>query len=115
MNFFNFFILLILSINLCAEESKIEDLYKSNHINGSLVIESLDGKNKYQYNVNESERFIPASTFKIPNTLIVLEEGLIKDPADVIKWDGVKREYASWNKDQTLKSAFQHSCVWCYQ
>ena len=115
MNLFNVFILLTLSINLCAEERKIEDLYKLNHINGSLVIESLDGKYKHQYNVNDQESFIPASTFKIPNTLIILEEGFIKDPFEVIKWDGKEREYAPWNKDQTLKTAFQYSCVWCYQ
>ncbi len=91
-----------MSLNLHAEDNKIEELYRLNNISGSILIESLDGNSKYQYNVNESERFIPASTFKIPNTLIVLEEGLIKD-------------HASWNKDQTLKSAFQYSCVWCYQ
>ncbi|MDX2369657.1 MAG: penicillin-binding transpeptidase domain-containing protein [Colwellia sp.] len=115
MNFLIIFVLIILSINLCAEEIKIEDLYKSNHIKGSLVIESLDGKHKHQYNVNDQESFIPASTFKIPNTLIILEEGIIKDPFEVIKWDGKEREYAPWNKDQTLKTAFQYSCVWCYQ
>lgn len=108
-------ILLIISINLHAEESKIAGLYKLNHINGSILIESVDGKTKYQYNVNDNDNFIPASTFKIPNTLIILEEGLIKDKLELIKWDGKDREYAPWNKDQTLKSAFQYSCVWCYQ
>jgi beta-lactamase class D len=86
-----------------------------NNINGSILIESADGKLKYQYNVNNKESFIPASTFKIPNTLIILEEGFIKDPSEVIAWDGVEREYPSWNKNQTLKTAFQYSCVWCYQ
>ncbi len=115
MNVLKFCILLILSSNLCANENPIEALYKSNHINGSLLIESLDGKEKHQYNVNDQESFVPASTFKIPNTLIILEEGLIKDSSEVIKWDGKERAYASWNKDQTLKTAFQYSCVWCYQ
>ena len=115
MSFLRIFILLAISTNLHAEESKIEDLYKSNNINGSILIESTDGNIKYEYNVNDKESFIPASTFKIPNTLIILEEGLIKDQLEVIKWDGKEREYASWNKDQTLKSAFQNSCVWCYQ
>lgn len=115
MNFLKAILLLIISVNALAEENKIEDLYKSNNITGSILIESLDGKVKYQYNVNDKESFIPASTFKIPNTLIFLEEGLIKDEFEVIKWDGKEREYAFWNKDQTLKSAFQYSCVWCYQ
>lgn len=107
------------SMNLHAFENKAEReiarLYQSDHIQGSLLIESLDGKQKYQYNLNHQESFIPASTFKIPNTLIILEEGLIKDPSEIIAWDGVKREYAAWNKDQTLKTAFKVSCVWCYQ
>ena len=115
MNFLKIVVLLTISINLYANEKKIEDLYSSNNINGSLLIESLDGKAKHQYNVNEQESFIPASTFKIPNTLIILEEGLIKDQFEIIKWDGEKREYAAWNQDQTLKTAFQYSCVWCFQ
>jgi beta-lactamase class D len=105
----------VISINLHAEENKIEGLYKLNNINGSILIESIDGKVKYQYNVSDKESFRPASTFKIPNTLIILEEGLVKNKFEIIKWDGKEREYARWNKDQTLKSAFQYSCVWCYQ
>ena len=30
-------------------------------------------------------------------------------------WDGTKRSIESWNANQTLKSAFRISCVWCYQ
>ncbi len=115
MSFLKILILLAISVSLYAEEKKIEDIYKLNNINGSILIESADGKVKYQHNVNDKEAFIPASTFKIPNTLIILEEGLIKDQFEVIKWDGKEREYTAWNKDQTLKSAFQYSCVWCYQ
>jgi len=115
MIYFNIFILFLISISLHAKENSIEDLYKSNNINGSILIESIDSKTEYRYNVNDKEQFVPASTFKIPNTLIMLEENLIQNQFDIIKWDGVEREYSSWNQDQTLKSAFQYSCVWCYQ
>jgi len=108
-------ILLMLSFNLHAEDKKLDALYQLNNMTGSILIESLDGNITYQYNVNDKESFVPASTFKIPNTLIILEEGLIKDESEIIKWDGKEREYKAWNKDQTLKSAFQYSCVWCYQ
>ena len=38
------------------------------------------------------EAKLPASTFKIPNSLIALETGVVEDPdKDVFKWDGVKR------------------------
>jgi len=115
MLFLKILTILMISTSLHAEERKIEDIYKLNNIKGSILIESADGRITYQHNINDKEAFIPASTFKIANTLIILEEGLIKDQSEVIKWDGKEREYASWNKDQTLKSAFHHSCVWCYQ
>lgn len=115
MKFVILFILFSFSVNASATEDDIGDLYQANNIHGSLLIESLDGKTRYQYKVRDQQRYIPASTFKIPNTLIILEEGLINDPFEVIKWDGKKRGYAAWNKDQTLESAFRYSCVWCYQ
>lgn len=61
------------------------------------------------------ERFIPASTFKIPNSLIALETGVLVDENEIIKWDGVKRSYDFWNKDHNLRSAIAVSAVWFYQ
>jgi beta-lactamase class D len=59
-------------------------------------------------------RFVPASTFKIPNTLIILGTGVIVDvDRDVIAWDGVERGGA-WDQDQTLRSAFRRSAYWAY-
>ncbi|MDD1609842.1 MAG: class D beta-lactamase [Methylococcaceae bacterium] len=67
---------------------------------------------------NESHanrRFSTASTFKILNTLIALEEKAISGKDDVLKWDGHVYDLPDWNRDQTLESAFKVSCVWCYQ
>ncbi len=59
---------------------------------------------------------LPASTFKIPNSLIALETGVVEDPdKDVFKWDGVKRDIEAWNKDHTLRSAIAVSAVPVYQ
>ena len=58
---------------------------------------------------------LPASTFKIANTLIGLETGVVPDPSFRLKWDGKKRWVEAWNQDQNLKSAFQNSVVWYYQ
>lgn len=65
-------------------------------------------------------RFIPASTFKIPNTLIALETGVADGPDFAIAWDTtrVKPERywpRSWRRDQTLRTAFQNSVFWYYQ
>lgn len=55
--------------------------------------------------------FLPASTYKIINTLIGLETGVIPDENYVIKWDDVKRDISAWNQDHTLQSAFRVSAV----
>src|SRR5580700_3508234 len=59
---------------------------------------------------------LPASTFKIPNSLIALETGVVEDPdKDVFKWDGVKRPIEAWNQDHTLRTAIAASAVPVYQ
>jgi beta-lactamase class D len=58
---------------------------------------------------------VPASTFKIINSLIALEEGVIKDENEVFKWDGVQRQISPWNADTDMKNAYENSTVWFYQ
>jgi beta-lactamase class D len=61
------------------------------------------------------ERFIPASTFKVLNSLISLETGVVADTTTIFKWDGVERSIPRWNRDHTLATAFENSVVWIYQ
>lgn len=61
------------------------------------------------------ERTSPCSTFKIPNSLIFLETGVVTGPDVTVKWDGQRRPIEEWNRDQTLRSAIAVSCVWYYQ
>ena len=62
------------------------------------------------------EARLPASTFKIANSVIALETGVVSDPdKDVFKWDGVTRSIEAWNKDHTLRSAIAASVVPVYQ
>ena len=66
--------------------------------------------------VRSGEGKLPASTFKIPNSIIALETGVVADPdKDVFKWDGVTRSIEAWNKDHTLRSAITASAVPVYQ
>jgi beta-lactamase class D len=66
--------------------------------------------------VRSGEAKLPASTFKIPNSIIALETGVVADPdKDVFKWDGVTRSIEAWNKDHTLRSAIAASAVPVYQ
>jgi len=66
--------------------------------------------------VRSGEARLPASTFKVPNSLIALETGVVEDPdKDVFKWDVVKRPIEAWNKDHTLRTAMAASAVPVYQ
>lgn len=110
-------LLLMLSLvgYLYAEDASIAKLFENAHVKGTIVIESLDGKEQYIYNDARARTpLLPASTFKIPNTLIALQEGVITADS-IIVWDGVQRSITAWNQDQNLSSAFKTSCVWCYQ
>lgn len=59
-------------------------------------------------------RFLPASTFKVLNSLIALETGVLTDEREVIPWDGVDRG-DWWNGDMDMAKAFERSAVWFYQ
>lgn len=65
-------------------------------------------------------RFRPASTFKIPNSIIALETGVAEGPGFALPWDSLQVPRTdffprSWAADQTLRSAFRNSVVWFYQ
>ena len=55
--------------------------------------------------------YLPASTFKIVNSLIGLQTGKISSDSMVIKWDGVKRNVDDWNQDLNMYNAFRMSAV----
>ena len=59
--------------------------------------------------------FLPASTFKIVNSLVGLQTGVISGDNMVIKWDGVQRSNPAWNKDLSMYEAFRVSAVPYFQ
>jgi beta-lactamase class D len=111
-------VLLVFSVSSSGygDDLDIATLFKSKGINGTTVISSMDGTKTYIHNDElANQRVLPASTFKIPNTLIALEEGAVADGKEIIKWDGQDKGMPAWNKDQSIETAFPASCVWFYQ
>jgi beta-lactamase class D len=81
-----------------------------------VVTDTLTGETYVSDPALAREAFGPCSTFKIWNTLIGLELGILKNPDDPFwKWDGEKRGFPDWNRDLTLREAFQASCVPAFQ
>lgn len=85
------------------------------NLTGTFVLYDSSAKKFIRYNPERAKQAsIPASTFKIANSLIGLETGEITENY-IFKYNGEKRLLPAWEKDFTLKDAFQASCVPCYQ
>lgn len=95
-----------------GELQKVFDKYK---VDGSILIYSQNENVYMGYNLERcNTAFCPASTFKIPNTLIALESGIVTAET-VFTWNGEKRTSPAWEKDMTVEEAFQASAVPVYQ
>ena len=96
--------------------SDLEGIFKSEKINGCFAIYDLKNDAKLSFNSERLDSaFLPASTFKIINSMIALETGVIQDEKEIIKWDSIDRRYNEWNRDQNLESGLKYSAVWFYQ
>lgn len=68
-----------------------------------------------------AQRLRPYSTFKIPNSLIALETGVVDDASSVIPWNQSAYPKESWwpevwtSREHDLRSAFRHSFVPYYR
>lgn len=122
MKFFVYCLVLIVLFNACSPnnvkvDNSLEKYFTENKVNGCFALMD-NGTGKFTvYNLSRyrDSSYLPASTFKIVNSLIGLQTGRITNDSMVIKWDGVKRQFDSWNKDLTMYEAFRVSAVPYYQ
>lgn len=97
-------------------KSEFQKIIDSSSVKGSILIYDLL-ENKYYSNDFKwaKKGKLPASTFKIPNSIIALETGLVENDSTLFIWNGEKRMLKNWEQDLSLKNAFHFSCVPCYQ
>ena len=107
----------VAALQFVAHPAAAQDL--SRHfqgITGTFVL--LDGQTGAFTRWNAAradQRFAPCSTFKIPNTAILLETGAAPDPEFVVKYDpALKASRDAWRQDHTLRSAYRDSVLWYY-
>ncbi len=110
-------ILFACSPNNVKQDKSLEKFFTENKVEGCFALmDNASGK----FTVHNLSRFrdssyLPASTFKIVNSLIGLQTGKISSDSMIIKWDGVERRVADWNKDLNMYEAFRVSSVYYYQ
>ncbi len=104
------------SVNKAKIDNGLKKYFDSSHVDGCFSILDNSNGDITVYNMKlDTQRVLPASTFKIVNSLIGLETGKITDEKMVIKWDSVKRWNEDWNKDLNMEQAFKVSAVPYYQ
>ena len=111
----------ILFVNCSPNNVHVDNSLKK-HFDQAGVIGSFaildNGTNQFTiYNLDRyrDSSYLPASTFKIINSLIGLQTGRIVNDSMVIKWDGVDRGRSECNGDLTMYEAFRFSCPSWYQ
>jgi beta-lactamase class D len=103
-------------VNNAKVDNDLKKYFDSAHVDGCFALLDNTTAEITVYNMKlDTQRVLPASTFKIVNSLIGLQTGKITDEKMIIKWDGVKRWNNDWNKDLTMEDAFKVSAVPYYQ
>lgn len=98
------------------DSAELEAMFADAGIRGTFVLydskeDVLIGNNKPR----AYRRFIPASTFKIPNTLIGLTVGAVKDVDEVLPYGGGPQFLKQWEQDMSLRDAIVISNVPIYR
>lgn len=112
-------LLLTVSIPLLASEQdpRLAKLFRANDVDGTMVVKELTSGQLWLHNLERAQTpYSPASSFKVLNSLIAMQQGLVNDPtATLFTWDKQPKRFRAWNQDHSLATAFKVSCVWCYQ
>lgn len=104
------------SVNKAEIDNSLKKYFDSAKVDGCFSMVNNQSGEVTVYNMMlDTQRFLPASTFKIVNSLIGLETGRITDEKMVIKWNDVKAWNEDWNKDMAMAEAFKASSVPYYQ
>ncbi|MBK6937066.1 MAG: class D beta-lactamase [Chitinophagaceae bacterium] len=122
MKFMYGFILGLLVFSSCSpdnvkKDNSLKKYFDENKAEGCFALmNNATGKfTVYNLGRYRDSAYLPASTFKIVNSLIGLQTGKIVNDSMVIKWDGIKRWNEDWNKDLTMYEAFRVSSLPYYQ
>jgi len=94
----------------------LQEILDCARVAGTILV--LEGATNTLYSNDHDEAgraTLPASTFKIPHSIVALETRVLEGEDASFPWDGEPRSLAMWDRDMTFREAFHLSCVPCYQ
>lgn len=111
-----FLLLLTPSAFAWQDDPRASALFDAQQLQGTFVLLDVASGQISGHNATRAgTRFIPASTFKIPNTLIGLDAGSVKNVDEILPYGGQPQPYPQWEKDMSLRDAIKVSNVPIYQ
>ena len=99
------------------ENREVGELFKNAGVEGTFVLYDVSSQTHIGHDeARANRRFVPASTFKIPNTLIGLSVGAVKSVDDPLPYKGPAQPFIqAWARDMGLREAIALSNVPIYQ
>jgi beta-lactamase class D len=117
--------LLIIFLNACTSVALALDWHESPEIakrfdaaglRGTFVLYDASADRFSGHGRERAEmRYIPASTFKIANSLIGLSVGAVANVDEVLPYGGQPQRFKEWEQDMGLRTAIRVSNVPVYQ
>lgn len=99
-----------------VEHPEWRAIFDSANVTGTIAVRRLGDSVTHVFDPTRAARgFIPASTFKIPNSLIAFDLGIVADENTYYPVTWPKMEIESWNRAHTFRTAFKYSVVPIYQ
>jgi len=99
-----------------TERADLAAIFVENSVAGTFVLYDVGADHLTVVNGERAEtRFVPASTFKIANTIVALETGVVKDENEIIPYGGRPQPFKQWEKDMSMREAIALSAVPIYQ
>lgn len=103
--------------NNVTVDKSLGKYFSDNNVHGTFALFDNSSGEFTVYNLERyrDSAFSPASTFKIVNSLIGLQTGIIENDSMIIPWDGRDRGRSECNRDMSMYDAFRLSCPPWYQ
>ena len=105
------------SPNNVEEDSSLQKYFDEHRVTGTFALyNNATGMfTIYELKRYKDSAYLPASTFKIVNSLIAIETGRVKDDSTVIEWNGQPSRIAACNENLPMYKAFRNSCLPWFQ
>ncbi|QSA95475.1 hypothetical protein JWZ97_09400 [Methylococcus sp. EFPC2] len=107
-------LIFVCSVNVFAldwqDSPEVDPLFRNASVTGTFILYDVTQHRLTGHNHERAyTQFIPASTFKVANTLIGLSVGAVKSIDEILPYGGKPQRVKAWEKDMSLREAIAMS------